>query len=411
MSMNPVDFNAVNNVNLSHHGQYRDIKAGRDMDQSVPEQSSDSVTIDRSGEPRKQFSTDSLTEMKKNDGPSAESTPEPVSKAPRDSSAKSSDGTTTITLISTNDMHGHFKNMPEVSGLVHQLKAENPDALVVDVGDIAYNPPYSDGNHFDPMIDIMNQIGYNVVEPGNHELQYGAPAMHDEYTSRIKADVICSNIRDKSTGDYLEGIKPYVIKDVNGVKVAFIGTLVPHMATSAHPNVGKDTKNLDINSTVRSLLPEIKAQGAEVIVDLSHHGVGKKADLDLAQSVEGLDVILSGHDHQLTEGPVVVSKFPNKTYIIEGMSHGKFVMKTEIVVDNKTHDVIAVNMKPYPTSSSTVKADPEVENIIHNYQDKGGGETPHNHGGGNNNYQNNSGGNNHHNNGGHHGKHGKHGRH
>lgn len=397
MSMNPIDYNSVNNLNLSQYGHYRDNKAEGEKEQSSPAQASDSVTINQTGENQKGFTADSLKDMKKND----ETLPD---KAHRDSSSKSSDGTTTITLISTNDMHAQLKNMSKVSGLIQQLRTENPNALVLDVGDISYNPPYSDANHFDPMIDIMNHIGYNVVEPGNHEFQYGAPTMHDEYTSRIKADVLCSNIRDKSTDDYLEGTKPYVIKDINGVKVAFIGTVVPHMETSAHPNVGKDVKRLDINDTVEKLIPEVKAQGAEVIVSMSHHGVGKNADLDLAQNVEGIDVILTGHDHQFTEGPITVSKFPNKTYIIEGMSHGKYVMKTDIVVDNKTHDVIAVNMRPYPTSSNTVKADPAVDGIIQNYQEKSGGEVQH--GGGNVHHNNNNHNNNHNNNNNHHG-HGK----
>jgi len=394
MSINPNDFNAYASLSQTRQavpGGHQNQVEKRTEKESDGSQSfgSDAVTIDGSRQTGKQFNADSIKERKTTE------------EAPKESSPKSSDGTTTITLISTNDLHAQFKNMSKVSGLIHQLKAENPNALVLDVGDIAYNPPYSDANHFDPMIDIMNQIGYNVVEPGNHELQYGAPAMHDEYTSRIKADVVCSNIIDPKTNDLLEGTKPYVIKDVNGVKVAFIGTVVPHMATSAHPDVGSDVKKLDINDTVNKLIPEVKAQGAEVIVTMSHHGIGKNADADLAQSVQGIDVILSGHDHQLTESPIVFSKFPNKTYLIEGMSHGKYVMKTDIVVDNKTHDVIAVNMKPYPTSSSTVKADPAVDSIIQNYQEKGGGEQQH-YGGDHVNHHNN-GGNNHH-----HGKKGRH---
>jgi 5'-nucleotidase / UDP-sugar diphosphatase len=374
MDMKPMNFNAGNNVELSHALNSNNIRPdGEEVELRAPERK-DSVAVGRAQGTMKSFSPDAL----KNFSSAAES-PVESARPPADSppDTRSSDETTTITLISTNDMHGQFKNMPQVSGVVHQLKKENPDAVVVDVGDISYNPPYSDNNHFDPMIDIMNQIGYNIVEPGNHEFQYGAPTMHDEYTTRIKADVICSNVKDPRTNDYLPGIKPYVIKEIDGVKVAFIGTVVPDMATSAHPNVGKDVKRLDINDTVRSLLPEIKAQGADVIVDLSHHGIGKKADVDLAKNVDGIDVILSGHDHQLTETPIVIPSSPSQTYVIEGMSHGKFVMKTDIEVDKKTHHVISVTMKPYPTSTSTVKPDPVVQDILHNYQDKGGGNSGH----------------------------------
>jgi S-sulfosulfanyl-L-cysteine sulfohydrolase len=125
---------------------------------------------------------------------------------------------------------------------------------------------------------------------------------------------------------------------------------------------------------VKKLIPEMKAQGAEVIVDLSHHGIGPHADPTLASGVEGINVILSGHDHQLTEQPVVFSQFPAKTYLIEGMSHGKYVIETDIQVDKKTHQVIAVTMKPYPTATSTIKPDPAVAEIIQNHHD---GNTEH----------------------------------
>jgi 5'-nucleotidase / UDP-sugar diphosphatase len=369
MQMNPLNFTSLHTSELSRSASAGEMTAGIEKDKS--QQSTDSVALrGETGKPRRTFTPE---DVGKSSAPPPEAAPAGVSAPEAAPQGSSSDNTATITIISTNDLHGHFSTMPQVSGLVHQLKKENPEALVVDVGDIAYNPPYSDANHFDPMVDIMNQIGYNIVEPGNHEFQYGAPTMHDEYTSRIKADVVCSNVKDPKTNDYLPGIKPYVIKEIDGVKVAFIGTVVPDMATSAHPNVGKDVKRLDINDTVRRLLPEIKAQGAEVIVDLSHHGIGKKADVNLAQNVDGIDVILSGHDHQLTENPIVISKMPGKTYVIEGMSHGKFVMQTDIEVDKKTHEVISVTMKSYPTSTSTVKPDPVVNDIIQNYHGKGRG--------------------------------------
>jgi 5'-nucleotidase / UDP-sugar diphosphatase len=345
MNVNPMNFTDAGSVSLSHRGFNKERKAEHKPGQFQDAGNADTVTINGKKD---------------------------RSKAGSGDEGQPSGDTTTITLISTNDMHGQFKNMPAMAGVIQQLKKDNPHALVVDVGDIAYNPDFSDANHFDPMVDIMNQIGYNVVEPGNHEFQYGAPAMHDEYTSRIKADVVCSNVRDPRTNDYLAGTKPYVIKDIDDVKVAFIGTVVPHMSTSAHPTVGKDVKALDIDDTVKQLIPEIKAKGVDVIVDLSHHGIGKNADRSLAENVEGIDVILSGHDHRLTTEPIVISTFPSKTYIVEGMSHGKYVMKTSIEVDRKNHQVISVKMKPYPTTSTTVKADPAVADIIQNYHEKSG---------------------------------------
>jgi 2',3'-cyclic-nucleotide 2'-phosphodiesterase (5'-nucleotidase family) len=378
MDMNPIGFNAAANVDLSyqdHHGK-KDKKHREEHQDASP---CDSVNVQ--GDYR-QRDVEKRRENAPVEPQSPETGVEEVSSGPREereaqgaagTPENSSSGTTkTITIISTNDLHGYFKGMPQLSAVVHELKSAHPDALMVDVGDTVYNPSYSDRNHFEPMVDIMNHIGYTVVGLGNHELQWGAPAMNKEYVNKIDADVVNANLRDLKTGDFLPDVKPYVIKEVDGVKIGFVGTVVPDMATSAHPNVGKDVKRLDIEKTVEEMIPLMKKDGAEVIVVLSHHGIHKGADLDLAKNVKGIDVIFSAHDHQLTEEGIEVGTFPSKTYVFQGMSHAKYVGETTIEVDARTHKVIEVTMKAIPTRTYAVKPDPVVEEIIKNYEPKGG---------------------------------------
>jgi len=379
MDMNPVNFNAVNNVDLSHrdyHGK-KGKKHGQEPRENTPQ---DSVSV--RGDDRVKHSgrrkEEAPAEMESPETGEEEISREPhgaeeLQEAP-DSPEKSSSGNTkTITIISTNDLHGYFKGMAKLSAVVHELKKEHPDAIMVDVGDTVYNPSFSDKNHFEPMVDIMNHMGYTVVGLGNHELQWGAPAMNKEYVQKIEADVVNANLRDLKTGDFLPDVKPYVIKEVDGVKIGFVGTVVPDMATSAHPNVGKDVRRLDIEKTVEEMIPKMKKDGAEVIVVLSHHGIHKGADLDLAKNVKGIDVIFSAHDHQLTEEGIEVGSFPSKTYVFQGMSHAKYVGETTIEVDAQTHKVIEVTMKAIPTKTYAVKPDPVVEEIISNYEPKGRG--------------------------------------
>ncbi len=376
MDMNPLNLNAISTTSLTNPAR---IERTAPENQADPREQDiqDSVSV-HDEQTRRKSESRGPVETPVMESPVEELPAEPekqpeAAEAPRTSGTASSRNTTTITILSTNDLHGYYKGMANLAGLVHELKHEHPDALMVDVGDVCYNPPYSDANHYEPMVDIMNSIGYNVVTLGNHEFQWGATRMHDEYVSKIEADVVSANIKDLKTNDYLPDVKPYVIKDVNGVKVGIMGTVVPDMATSANPHVGKDVKRLDIEDTVRALIPKMKEEGAEVIVLLSHHGVHKGADVDLAKNVEGIDVIFTGHDHQLTEEPIVVSKFPSKTYIFQSMSHAKYVGETTIEVDAKTHDIISINMKAIPTKSYTSKPDPVVEDILKNYQGKDGG--------------------------------------
>lgn len=275
------------------------------------------------------------------------------------------EGQKEITIISTNDLHGYLKNMPEVAGIIHKLKAENPDAVIVDCGDVCYNPSFSDKHHYEPMTEIMNQIGYNVVTLGNHEFQWGQPALEKEYLQKIDADVVCANVKDKKTHGSIPGTEPYVIKEVDGVKVGFVGVVTPKMATSAHPDVGKDVDKLNVEETLQKVVPEMKQKGAEVVVVLSHYGYVR--DDDVARQVGDLDVIISGHDHQFSEQPLVIGKYPNQTYIFESGSHAKYVALTKITYDTNAREVVSADMKQISTMAGNVPSDPEVEKIVQKY--------------------------------------------
>ncbi len=279
-----------------------------------------------------------------------------------------------ITIISTNDMHGKFDRMPKVAGLIDALQKQNPGAILVDGGDSTYNPPYSTANRFNPMPEILNEMGYNIVNLGNHEFQFGKGATGSEFTGRLdkSIDVLAANVHDKSINDSLAGTKPYVIKDLNGLKVAFVGIVEPNMGTSANPHVGKDLVKESPADAINRLMPEMKKQ-ADVIVAMTHQGLGD--DQKMLRMVEGLDLVLASHDHAVTDSPIQVGKFPNQTYIVESGSHCKLVGLTELLVDPDTKEVVDIKFKNYDVGSYNVKPDPAVAKIISDYQ-AGGAKPP-----------------------------------
>jgi 2',3'-cyclic-nucleotide 2'-phosphodiesterase (5'-nucleotidase family) len=375
MDMNQINSRQPLSVDLTqvraHKNKYAQFsKAGQPQETSLPQ---DSVNIKRDSsdfkaERRHDNKHGRHDHNNSHDAQSSTSASSEPVQSFEEQTAKSrppAEGQKEITIISTNDLHGYLKNMPEVAGIIHKLKAENPNAVVVDCGDVAYNPSFSDKHHYEPMTEIMNEIGYNVVTLGNHEFQWGQPTLEKEYLQKMDADVVCANVKDKKTHDSIPGTQPYVIKDVDGVKVGFVGVVTPKMATSAHPSVGGDVEKLNVESTLQKVVPEMKQKGAEVVVVLSHYGYVR--DDDVARQIDGLDVIISGHDHQFTEHPLEVGSYPNKTYIFESASHAKYVAMTKITVDAKTHKVVSADMKQISTMSGNVPSDPEVEKIVAQY--------------------------------------------
>lgn len=273
-----------------------------------------------------------------------------------------------ITIISTNDLHGAYKHMPQVAGLVETLREKHPGAILIDGGDSTYNPPYSKQHHYDPMVDIMNEMNYNIVNLGNHEFQYGRKAMFTEFVDRMESEILCANVFDPETGGYLPGVQPYVIEEVEGVKVAFAGVLEPKMHTKANPHVGKDVDKISTAEGMQRIMPELEAK-ADIIIAMTHQGLND--DRKMVNQVDGIDMIFGAHDHAITDEAIVLGKYPNQTYLVESGSHCKLVGLTEIFVDPQSKEIIDIQFRQYPVQTSSVKPDPEVSKIISDYNKNG----------------------------------------
>lgn len=271
----------------------------------------------------------------------------------------------TLTIISTNDMHGQYQLMPKVAGVIDALRERYPDAIVVDGGDSTYNPPYSELNEFGPITDVLNEMKYDVITLGNHEFQYGKESTSKDFALKLDADVVSANVHDKSLKDNLDGVKPYVIKNVNGLRVAFVGLVKPKMHTKAHPNVGKDLVKESTIEAMQRLMPEIKKE-ADVVIALTHQGLGD--DERMASHIKDISLVLAAHDHVNTSKPIVVGNYPSKTYIVENGSHCKMVGLSQLTIDPETNKVIEFKFKQYPVETYGVKPNANVAKIINDYE-------------------------------------------
>lgn len=278
---------------------------------------------------------------------------------------KSTSDPITLTIISTNDMHGQYQLMPKVAGVIDALRERYPDAIVVDGGDSTYNPPFSEVNEFGPITDVLNEMKYDVITLGNHEFQYGKESTSKDFALKLDADVVSANVHDKSLKDNLDGVKPYVVKDVNGLRVAFVGLVKPKMHTKAHPNVGKDLVKESTIEAMQRLMPEIKKE-ADVVIALTHQGLGD--DERMASHIKDISLVLAAHDHVSTSKPIVVGNYPSKTYIVENGSHCKMVGLSQLTIDPETNKVLDFKFKQYPVETYGVKPNQNVAKIINDYE-------------------------------------------
>ncbi len=234
--------------------------------------------------------------------------------------------TATLTILHTNDTHGHLfpfsypdaaasggeaqgmRVYRDIGGiarratLVRQIRQElggrGTPVWLVDVGDYSDGTPFSTEYHGEADVAAMNAVGYDLGTFGNHEFNYPASQVR-KLVGLTKYDLVSANITDRGTGKPL--LKPYVIRTVGPVRVAVFGLITREAAT--YP-AGKEAFDVaDEIAAAKQTVAALRGQ-ADIFVLLSH--AGESVDRRLAEQVPEIDVIVGGHSHsRLPSGDLV----------------------------------------------------------------------------------------------------------
>jgi 5'-nucleotidase len=178
-----------------------------------------------------------------------------------------------------------------VSAAANSVWGEMDGTLMVSSGDALMGTFYFMFKGI-PEIEAMNRAGYQVIVPGNHEFDQGVKVYADAL-QHAKFDVVCANLI--TTNQLLaEKIKPFVFKEIGGVRVGIFGLITPDLARSS--NVGNTVTALaDIIPIARQQVASLRAGGAKLVIALTH--IGTTLDEELARNVAGIDIIVGGHTH------------------------------------------------------------------------------------------------------------------
>ncbi|PSN61001.1 5'-nucleotidase-like protein [Corynespora cassiicola Philippines] len=173
-----------------------------------------------------------------------------------------------------------------------------PDLLTFFSGD-AFNPSLESsvtkGSH---MVPILNGIGTDVACVGNHDLDFGVK-QYRHLTSQCKFPWLLANVLDPALG---EGVplgnaqKTVMLTSSNGIKVGVIGLAEREWLDTIN-SLPPDIIYKSASATAKELIPDLKAQGAEIIIAVSHQR--EPNDNKLAENTGGeyIDIVLGGHDH------------------------------------------------------------------------------------------------------------------
>ena len=276
-----------------------------------------------------------------------------------------------IYIFFTSDVHCGINenlNYAQLKALVDDTKAEHEYVSLVDLGDFVQGGTYGTMSKGSIIIEIMNEMKYDMVTVGNHEFDYGMERFA-ELKDMAKFKMILSNVRYSGTGQNVFKDTPeYVMMNYGPVKVAFLGVLTPSTLTSSTPAFFKENGEFVYDfyggeegnalfAKVQSTVDEVRKKGADYVVVMAHLGSDARSvpydSVSLISHTNGIDIVLDGHSHSEISG----EKYPNnKGEDVLVASVGTKMQNVGEVIIGKDGTIEALLVSEYNREDETIRA-------------------------------------------------------
>jgi 5'-nucleotidase/UDP-sugar diphosphatase len=279
-----------------------------------------------------------------------------------------------LVVLHTNDTHGHPVKFfqypaPDVGGLparatvLARIREQHRNVLVLDAGDL--NTGRLESNLFKarPDLEGYNYIGYDAMAIGNHEFDNPIGVLREQM-ELATFPFISANVRTKG-GEYLA--EPYIIKELDGLKVAIFGLTTKETEVIGNPENTRDLVFEDDIEIANNLVPELRRE-ADLVIALVHLGIydsSSKGSKRLAYEVSGIDLIVDGHSHTKLDAPIVVTHplTGHNTPIVQAWKWGLILGKVDLFVQNKR--VIDYRFEAIPINLKEVEKRPDGVKVYH----------------------------------------------
>ncbi len=250
--------------------------------------------------------------------------------------------------------YGRVGGLDRVATVVKAIRADRPDAILLDGGDTWHGSYTCLKTQGQDMVNVMNALKPDAMT-FHWEFTLGSDRVN-ELVESLPFAALGQNIFDAEWDEPTDLFPPYTMFERGGTKIAVIGQAFPYMPI-ANPGWMFPEYAFGIrDENMQAMVDEVRAAGAECVVVLSHNGFD--VDKKMATVVSGIDVILSGHTHDALPEPVL----SGETLIFPSGSNGKFV--TRIDLDIRDGRMMGYRSKLIPIFSDVIAPDAEMASVI-----------------------------------------------
>ncbi|TXK85510.1 bifunctional UDP-sugar hydrolase/5'-nucleotidase [Paenibacillus sp. N3.4] len=302
-----------------------------------------------------------------------------------------------ISILETSDLHGsmlpiHYANnqpnevgLAKIAAIIAEERSKDQHVIVIDNGDLiqgtplAYHHARLDNEPVDPMVLGLNYLGYDAAVLGNHEFNYGLDVLR-KAVHESEFPWLCASIVDAASGEPFLG-KPYIIKQFEGgIRVGILGLTTPYIPNWENPNHIVGLRFEDAVQTAKKWVHILKQQEHVDVVVVSYHGgferdlvtgepteplTGENQGYRLCMEVEGIDVLLTGHQHRSLAGVEL-----NGVVIVQPGTAGVTLGKVELELSLSAGKWHIDAKQSVLLSVANIEADMKLIELIHEYENK-----------------------------------------
>lgn len=281
-----------------------------------------------------------------------------------------------LTLLHSNDLHGDFLaeeidetlvgGVSMLSGYVSKVRSEEKNVIYAIAGDMFRGSVIDSEYRGLSTIEIMNMLAPDVVTIGNHETDYGmAHLLFIEKCARFP--IINANLHITTNGARL--FKPYEIKEIDGMRILFIGILTEEVIAQTKNDdlIGALVDIEDAAKEVGRICNAYRSTDIDFTVLLTH--IGFEEDKKLANMLKpewGVDVIIGGHSHTLPEEPA----YENGIVIVQAGTGTNQIGRFDIEIDTDNNCIDSYTWKTIPIDETHCPTDKKLEDLIGTYKEK-----------------------------------------
>ncbi len=285
---------------------------------------------------------------------------------------------TKLTILHINDTHGRAwafneTNNPNIGGFAaiativeevrKEVESQGGYVLFLHAGDINTGVPESDQLDAAPDILALNLMKLDAATFGNHEFDKPKTTLQKQI-SLASFPFVSANFTDP---EGIVKVEAYIVKDFGNLRVAIFGLTTEETAILEPIHLNGATFANAVE-TAKSLLPELKTK-ADIVIALTHlgwepEGEGKTTSKQLAQFVDGIDIIIDGHSHTRFEK----APFVNNTIVAQAWEWGKYVGRLDLEIENGK--IVSWNWKPIPVNLKVHKGKDAEGKDIYEFVDK-----------------------------------------